>query len=96
MADKFLTTFGAIFGGRTLAYGRIDKTRLPNEVGALLQSYKQVVIVLCIAVGLPLFFRRPLTLLIAVPLAAFCFILKQKFEKKLDPLLAPYMKRGEE
>lgn len=91
MADKFLVIFGTVFGGRTLPYGRIDQKRLPDDLRALLQSYKQVLIALCVAVALPLVFLRPLTMLLSVPLAAFCFILKLKFEKRLDPLLAPYI-----
>lgn len=96
MQDKFLLFFGTICSPKSLAYGKIDRARLPDEVNALLQSYKQVVIALCVAVLLPVFLMNKLTILLAIPLAALCYVLKLKFEKKLDPLLAPYMKGGDD
>lgn len=92
MQDKFLIFFGTVCSPKSLAYGKVDRARLPNEINALLQSYKQVVIALCVAVLLPVLLMNKLTIFLAIPLVALCYVLKQKFEKKLDPLLAPYMR----
>jgi len=95
MQDKFLITFGTVFGGKPLPYGQVDQSRLPDEVRGLLKSYRHTLIVLCVSAVLPLFFMKKVTILLAVPLVALSYVLKLRYEKQLDPLLAPYFVKDE-
>lgn len=91
MQDKFLIFFGTVFGGRALAYGRVDQSRLPDDVKGLLVNYRWLLLVLCAAVVMPLMTMNAMAMALFIPLVAITFILKHKFEKQLDPLLEPYI-----
>lgn len=95
MPDKFLTLFGTVFGGRPLAYGRIDRARLPDHVNSLLGYYKSILLLLCGAFVAPLAYLDLMAVIMFVPLLAFAFILKQRFEKQLDPLLEAYIPKDD-
>jgi hypothetical protein len=86
--DKFLIIFGTVFGGKPLAYGRVDQSKLEKYPRKLLRAYSHVLMTLCAAILLPLFCRLELwTVVACVPLAVGCFVLMGMYEKKLDPLL---------
>ena len=91
MQDKFLQFFGAVCSKKALAYGKVDQSRLPDDVRELLQSYSLVLIALCAGVIVPVFTLNVWSVVFCVPLVAGCFVLKHQYEKKLDPLLAPFI-----
>ena len=91
MADKFLELFGSICGGRTRAYGSVEAGKLPEETRRLLRAYTFVLIgMTCVALLLFVHLRF-WSLAFGVPLLAGGWVLKGHFEKRLDPLLAPYI-----
>lgn len=96
MADKFLTGFGKLCSNKALAYGEVDQKRLPDDVRELLGGYRLVLMALCAAIVLLCVTPNFMTLLICLPLIAGCLYLKHVYEKKLDPLLEPYMPRKKE
>ncbi|HYD16983.1 MAG TPA: hypothetical protein VEF76_00725 [Patescibacteria group bacterium] len=96
MQDTFLIMFGAVFGGKPLAYGRVDQTKLDRYPRKLLLHYRYILMTLCMAIILPLLMKLKFwTVVLCIPLAVGCYVLKMKYEQKLAPMLAPYLVKDE-
>lgn len=89
--DKFLIVFGTLFCAKTRDYGRIDPALLPLPARRLLSAYKLVLIGISVVVALLLLRMKLWSLAFGVPLIIGGWVLKGHFEKRLDPLLAPFI-----
>jgi len=89
--DRFLMFFGRYFSDKTLQYGRVDQTRLPNDARRMLGNYKELLIVFCAVVIMLLVRMQFWSLAFGLPLIFGMWSLKGHFETRLDPMLGPYI-----
>ncbi|MDE1152254.1 MAG: hypothetical protein PW788_06940 [Micavibrio sp.] len=89
--DRFLIFFGSYFSDKTLRYGRVDQTRLPNDARRLLGTYKELLIAFSAVVILLLLRMQFWSLAFGLPLIFGAWVMKGHFETRLDPMLEPYM-----